>query len=250
MWLTVYFLPDKDEVEANVKKNCDDFPLAFLFGTTKLDRQGRPVANVGRPEVDMEGNVALRMADDLQFTSYFLRRAIEKFREVHLDELESLEKMVVDSPSFNDNGKMIAVSALKHFFERNYTEFIHLAIPQIEAAIRNLVSLFGGTTLKRGRHGSLMYRNLDELIQEPSIEQLYEPRGASVVQYLKILLTDQRGWNLRNSVSHGLEVFGGMGFMAADRLLHVLMLLSLIQEPNSNIEAAESEDAKSATVAD
>ena len=239
LWLTVSFVPNMEEVEASVKQNCADYPLAFLFGTTKMDREGRPIANVERPEIDMEGNVALRMADDLQFASFFLRRAIEKFREVHLEEVEVFEKMVIDSLSFTDDRKLIVVRALRHFFADDFLEFIHLAIPQIEAAVRHLVTRCGGTTLKRGRHGSLMQRNLDELIQENCIKQLYEPLGDRVVHYLKILLTDQRGWNLRNSVSHGPGVEGGIGIVAPDRLLHVLMLLALVREPDEDQDPAE-----------
>ena len=205
----------------------------------------RDSANIASTEIDLAGNVAMRMADDFQFTSFFLRRAIEGFENIHVVNLDQLTKMVIESASYLDAGKLIVAKALEHFFAKNYLEFIHLAIPQIEAAFRNLVTRFGGTTLKRGRHGSLNLRNLDELVQESCINDLYEPFGDSVVQYLKILLTDQRGWNLRNCIAHGLSVPGGMGPMVADRLLHVLMLLASIREQT---ETNSPSDCPTATV--
>ena len=242
LWIAANFVSNKDDAEASVRKSYQNSPLAFLFGTTKMDHQGRPVANVGRPEADMEGNVVLKIADDLRFASYFLRRSIEQMREVHLDELELLSKFMLESASFTDDSKLIVAKALEQYFAGEYLVFIHLAVPQIEAAFRNLVGKFGGATLKRGRYGSLMQRNLDELLREPSIEELFHPRGESVVQYLKILLTDQRGWNLRNNVSHGLGIQGGMSFMAADRLFHVLLLLALVREPSCESDLQESAD--------
>lgn len=237
--LTLHFVPNVDDLEERVKRNATDFPLSSMFGTTKMDGHGRPVANVESTEVDLAGNVAMRMADDLQFASFFLRRAIEAFEKTHVADLDLLTKFVIESASYSDAGKLIVAKALEHFLAKNHLEFIHLAIPQIEASVRNLVTRFGGTTLKRGRHGSLNLRNLDELVQESCIVHLYEPVGECVVHYLKILLTDQRGWNLRNCIAHGLNVPGGMGSMVSDRLLHVLMLLALIREPTEAGSSAE-----------
>ena len=241
--LAVHFVPCKESVVTNVQRRAAEFPLSSMFGTTKLDENGRPVASVASPEVDMTGNVALSLAQDLQFTSFFIRRAIEHFKKSHLDDLELMTKFILDSPSYPDAGKPIVARALEHFFASQFLEFIHLAVPQVEAAVRQLVATFGGATFKRGRHGSLNLRNLDELIQEPCIVELFQPLGESVALYLKILLTDQRGWNLRNCVAHGLSVPGGMGTMVADRLLHVLMLLALIRMPSE--ASAEKRDEAS-----
>ena len=47
--------------------------------------------------------------------------------------------------------------------------------------------------------------------------------------YLKILFTDNRGWNLRNDVCHGMiepELFTKQ---SADRVLHALLSLGLVR---------------------
>lgn len=242
--LAIQFVPSKENVETNVKNRMSEFPLSSLFGTTKLDEHGRPVAIVASPEVDMAGNVALGLAKDLQFSSFFIRRAIEHLKKSHLDDLELMIKFMIDSPSFADSRKPVVAKAVEYFFANQFLEFIHLAVPQIEASVRELVATFGGATLKRGRHGSLNLRNLDELIQEPCIVEIFKPMGESVALYLKILLTDQRGWNVRNCIAHGLSVPGGMGPMVADRLLHVLMLLSSIRMPSEVSTRKEREASR------
>jgi len=48
--------------------------------------------------------------------------------------------------------------------------------------------------------------------------------------YLRILLTDARGWNVRNEVSHGLASFEMMSLAVADRVVHALLLLALVRD--------------------
>ena len=47
--------------------------------------------------------------------------------------------------------------------------------------------------------------------------------------YLRLVLTDQRALNLRNSLCHGFLPPESFGIGAADRLIHVLTLLGLVR---------------------
>ncbi|MBS3788831.1 DUF4209 domain-containing protein [Candidatus Bipolaricaulota bacterium] len=54
--------------------------------------------------------------------------------------------------------------------------------------------------------------------------------GEDMVLYLKMLLTDPRGLNLRNKVCHGLGNTANLcNYQVADRIVHVLLCLSLIR---------------------
>jgi len=51
--------------------------------------------------------------------------------------------------------------------------------------------------------------------------------GADTVLYSQTFLNDPRGQNVRNRVSHGLARKKYFGKMLADRVVHILLVLSL-----------------------
>ncbi|NEG62137.1 DUF4209 domain-containing protein [Pantoea agglomerans] len=75
--------------------------------------------------------------------------------------------------------------------------------------------------------GGLHLKTFDELLRDPIVENCF---GINASFYLRILLTDQRGWNLRNDVCHGISPADSFNYMTADRLLHVILFLSLARE--------------------
>jgi len=63
--------------------------------------------------------------------------------------------------------------------------------------------------------------------------------GPNISSYLRILLTDARGWNLRNNVCHGLASPGMLSAPAADRILHAILVLGLFrQRDDTDVGAA------------
>ncbi len=70
-------------------------------------------------------------------------------------------------------------------------------------------------------------RSLGSLLADPQLESVLDPR---IALYLRILLTDVRGWNLRNQVSHGLFQAAQVGPVLADRVLQVILLLTRIRK--------------------
>jgi hypothetical protein len=60
-------------------------------------------------------------------------------------------------------------------------------------------------------------------------ESVTKVLGETTTRYLRAILTDQRGWNVRNRLSHGLYNSRFFARHSADRVVHILMLLSLIR---------------------
>jgi hypothetical protein len=100
---------------------------------------------------------------------------------------------------------------------------MHLLIPQVEAAVRTLAELLNLPVYRRGKREGLQSRNLDELLQ---MESLVNALGRSQAIYLRVLLTDSRGWNLRNVVCHGIPPTEAFNSEVADRVFHALLILA------------------------
>lgn len=63
--------------------------------------------------------------------------------------------------------------------------------------------------------------------------------------FVRVLLSDPRGWNLRHAVRHALTPADAFGEVVATRVLEVLLLLGIIrlredQLPNATQPAAAS----------
>ena len=71
-----------------------------------------------------------------------------------------------------------------------------------------------------------------------AIEYLGMPKEAmqfmkeDLANYLRNVLTDQYGWNIRNQVSHGLLGTDNFNFGMADRVVHAFLMLGVFKEKN------------------
>ena len=225
--VAVHFIPRIDEAENQVRELARDHPISFLITKQLLDHEGRPVASVGSIEDDFDGNVVHHVSQTMIYSTVFLRYALAAF----IDRFDVLTQDILShiyaSPLFAEDKKRIVEKGIDAYMQGDALTSVHLLIPQIEAAIRRLAEIVGIAIIKRGRNGAMQYKLLDELLRE---RQMEETLGRDVSLYFRILLTDQRGWNLRNSVTHGLLPNEQFEQGMADRVLHALLLLGLIRE--------------------
>jgi hypothetical protein len=232
--IAMHFIPKQDEVENQVKTLAQDYPMSFLFTRRLLDHEGRPVASVGSIEADLDGNVVYQVSQNMIYSLFFLRKALAAFIDRY--EVSALDFLshIYTSPIFVEDKKGIVEKGIDAYLQGDALTSVHLLIPQIEASIRKLAELLGIAIIKRGRNGAMQLKLLDELLRE---RQMEETLGRDASLYFRILLTDQRGWNLRNSVSHGLLPHEQFEQGMADRVLHVLLCLGLIREKPAEANA-------------
>ena len=110
----------------------------------------------------------------------------------------------------------------------DYLISCHLLVPQLEAAIRRLFALNGANIMRQKQNpieGS-EYMSLDSLL---ATEAALSYMGEDITNYLRILLTDQYGWNIRNQLRHGLLDVESFNSGMADRIVHAFMLLGVFQ---------------------
>jgi len=225
--IAVKFIPNRELIEDQVLKMAKEYPLTYLFGKVLQDHKGRPVAKIGDVENDLEGNIIHQLSQDMNVDSFFLNHAIQKAIELYNITPQHLIDFLMLSPLFEVSKKDVLFKGVDAYLKMEYVTALHILIPQAEAAIRSLVEVMGGETLKKNRMGGLHLKTFDELLRDPIVENCF---GINASFYLRILLTDQRGWNLRNDVCHGISPADSFNYMTADRLLHVILLLSLARE--------------------
>jgi len=229
--VVVKYIPRRDETEKQIKDLSSKAVMTFLFTKQLQDHKGRPIATIGSLENDLDGHVISQTAQNMQISAIFLRQVMTALIDKFSLTSDHVLDYVYESPLFEDDKKGIIARGLKAYFDNEALVAIHLLIPQIEDAIRNLVEYMGGTILKPGRNGGLYLKTFDELLRDTRVT---DALSSDVALYFRILFTDPRGVNLRNNVCHGISPADSLGIGLADRVLHAMLILAQVREKAAN----------------
>jgi len=225
----VDLLPNDKKIADDVVREAEKHPFLHAIKTTLHDDQGRLVANVGATDDDLDGKVVVAMATQLGMLAQIVRvvfdRLAQHFRPTPDDVLQHLENSIFD-PSRTE----IVRRGVAAYLSADHVAALCILIPEIEAAVRFLATTAGLPTEKRSQGGGFDLKNLGDLLADPRMKSLLTDR---IALYLRVLLTDRRGWNLRNAISHGFLPPRKMNSATSDRVFHALILLGLFRRPPS-----------------
>ncbi len=221
-----YYIPKKSDVENQLRISAEKAPFLFMIPKQIRDYEGRLIAEVGSLEKDLEGNIVSEISQNMGISTVFIRNVmtglVQKF---NLSDTELLDH-IYKSPLFAEERRGILQVGVQAYLDGNALIAIHLLIPQIEAAVRNLVEQSGNSVLRESRGGGFHLRIFDDLLRAPIVARVL---GEDMALYFRVLFTDQRGWNLRNDVCHGVSPIETFGAPAADRVIHALLCLAMVR---------------------
>lgn len=99
-----------------------------------------------------------------------------------------------------DNAFVIEVG-VRRFFEEDYVSTLHVLVPQLEACVRRMFARAGIATTSI-KQGTIQHeQTFNELLER---EEVKEDLGTDFHKYLKMVMVDPLGLNLRNDIAHGL----------------------------------------------
>jgi len=225
--IAVNYIPRKDEVVEQIRDLSKKAPISFLITRKIFDTDGRLIATVGPLKEDMDGHIVLRISKNMQISSFFLRETLIILIDKFSLTASKIVNYLYKSPIFEEKRRDFLIRGIEAFLDGDFLVSMHILIPQIEAIIRNLAEKIGIPILKPSRSGGFFYRTLDELLREEGIIRVL---SEDMCLYFRVLLTDQRGWNIRNDVCHGISGPENFNQMVADRIFHVLLCLALVKE--------------------
>ena len=218
----LYFVPSKVSQEELLKKLSNEYPLQYLIPKQLLNEKGKPLSVIGGIDEDFDGQLVLQLTQMLQFQSVPLNYIIQTLITNGVLDISLLMQLATNSPIVLGNRLSIIEKALNCYFNGDYLIFCHLIIPQIETMIREFLEFCGRETIrpKANKRGYTM-RILDDMLRDEAVVQVF---NSDTAYYMRVVLTDQRGLNIRNALCHGLIPPSSFGQMAADRLFHIFLL--------------------------
>jgi hypothetical protein len=236
------FLHRRAEFEKQLDAWLEGSTMYGLMPLSVVTESGDSV-DLKSPGEDRESHVILKGTEVLRFSEMFMARTLDELFVRHEVTPEKLLTLTDESPLIGDDRRPMIKRALRAFMLRDYVAFIHLAMPQVEHAIRLLFrhAAQNATTTSRD---SKRWRTLtlNQILENDAMAKLL---GEDIVLYLRVVLTHDLGLNMRNLVCHGLVPQAWFSRGRADRLFHVILLLSLLirkgQGPEADPDAADSE---------
>jgi len=225
--IAMQYIPNREEVEEQLRDLARSNPLSFMCSTKLIDYEGLTEALVGPLEDDIEGNVFKQITDNMLVIDIFLAKVIDRAIKKYNLQADSLLEYVCQSPIFSEKKRDLLRIGIQAYLSGSYAVSIHLIIPQLEAALRELVVTSGGHIMRSVRGGGFDRKSISGLLKT---EQAIKILGNDVVTYLRVVLTDRRGWNVRNKVFHGIVSYENLSRTIADRVFHILLLLAQLRK--------------------
>ncbi|ACU04001.1 DUF4209 domain-containing protein [Pedobacter heparinus] len=225
--LLITYIPVTETATKQLQDKSRKAPISYLFTQQLVDNKGRVITTIPPLAEDFESHLLREISNDMVIQAITLNILIDNLIDKYGLNSSDILLMLKECPVIYGNRIKIIEKGLDAYFAGDFLVAVHLIVPQIEEAIRNVVELAGGNVLKESRSGGFHVRTFDDILRDPIISEALDPE---LVNYYKILFTDQRGWNLRNNVCHGMTNFEEFNYQTADRLIHALLCLSFIKE--------------------
>ncbi len=184
------------------------------------------VCHIGSVEEDLEGRIASQMGQSLQLNSIFLRAVLDRLIRDGTLTREGFVAYCGASPLFREDRRGIFASGVDAYLKEDYIPAIHILTPYVEDALRELVRIQGGPVYQPGRFGGLQEISLNAVLEHPMVLRVF---GEDACFYLRVVLADVRGLNLRNRVAHGLIDDEACSAVLADRLVHTILLAAQVR---------------------
>jgi hypothetical protein len=229
------FAPSVPEARKTLEEIKDDAPAFGLLPMSMMESHGRTGAAVGGIDSDQEGRLMQHLAQIARFNTMWLDLSMRRLFDKFVSTPAALVGWLIGCPLFRPLDERTLQSSVTAYMRGEYALTVCALVPLIESAIRELARHRGASLLRKGRFHGQHLRNLDELLTDEKVRGYY-PEQFSI--YLRMLLTDQRGWNVRNNVCHGIIPGDQIGVSYANRVLHSLFIVALARPRDEEIEKA------------
>jgi hypothetical protein len=233
-------LIQKGQVESSVLDLAKISVLQAQIPIMVMGRDGFASAHIGSVEEDLDGRMVHQAATLFGNLAPFLNVALERLREKHDVDVEKFMAALAESPLFPPPRLEFIRDGVAAWFTEDWIKATHILVPQLEAALRDLLAELGGAVMKRNlKYGGFHAIGLGEVLSDDILRQRLPE---DIHFHLRVLLQDPRGINLRGESAHGLAAHELFGRGIANWVIHAVIMLGLIRLRRS--ASAESQPVK------
>lgn len=203
--LTEGLWPKWSEVAQFNSELNEQAPLQALVSKTVITHDGRPLERPHDADKAREFDEIQRYAELFGLLLRFSGRKAVMLREREAWSFELLMQALATGVLFDEEVLQAVAPGIRSFEEGRHWEALHVLVPQIERVIRKLAKNIGTEVFRyKADTGELHWSSLKTLLEDPRVEEVLGRISPDLARELRCLLIDQRGWNLRDDLSHGI----------------------------------------------
>ena len=236
-YIALSFVPNKEKAKGIVFKIAKEHPLQARIPQSVMDYTGREVATIGPLESNLEGHIVHHISQSIKINLPFIELGLRHLEKNKSLDANSLSKHLFKSPVFTPASHPIIKEGLISYFNKNYVASCSILIHQIESAIRELISVAGGTIYlpsNNSRETGFELRPLGALLRDEILTKVSEKLNNNIPDFFRILLVDKRALNIRNSICHGHFPANFLNQGIAIHIIHILLILSILRKAESS----------------
>ena len=222
-YILTKLIPDINTIEEDLKASSIYSVLTLMIpkATQSPDSSGRTEGHIGGIDDDKSGNIVYFFDFQAHYNYVSLKQIINMFKRK--SSKETLLKYFLNSYAFQGIFEQILEEIINTFLANNHFVFIHLIIPQIERAFRNIMAHNGHTTYAELEKGTETLELLDKILNEEFIKSFF---GNNTQKFFRIILTDRRFLNIRNAVCHGYFPYELFNEQNSDLLMLIALCIA------------------------
>lgn len=221
----------EDEAQKNVQELVEHSPLLSMMSISVMGSDGFTAATVRSVEDDLEGRSIQHAADRFNWNAPLLYYAFNRLKEKHGCDLDAMVAYLNDAPCFAAGREALLREGLAAWIAEDAVKAIHVLVPQLEAACRDLLATIGAPIRKfNPQTGGFEVIGLGAVLDHQAF-RAGVPRDIRF--HLRALYCDARGINLRNHLAHGIAHVGLFGMGLANWVVHSLLLLATLRVTRS-----------------
>ena len=230
-------IPSIEAAEALAERSRKDFPLLSTIFRQRLDSEGNLVSTPRTPEENHEaGLVELLVRQSQLFVALQMQPIYDHLRKAGALTEAVLCEYLENRPVTRELDAACLRMGLSRLLAEDYISAVHILVPLLERAIRVCYERVGFPIFEpsRTKPGQTQLVGLGRMLEDEGFREKF---GRERSRYFGIVLVDERGVNLRNSVAHGILPAEAFNLGMALLTLHLLLVLASLDVSESDSTA-------------
>lgn len=217
----------EDKTKESLRNMAQKAPLVSRLTSTVMGIDGFTEGKINSVEEDLDGRAIQHAADWFNWTAPFLYFVLSRAKEKHGFDLDMLVAFVNEAPFFAPAREALLREGLAAWLAEDPVKAIHVLVPQVEAACRDLLAALGVPVMtQNSKTGGFEVIGMGAVLSHPGFRAGVHK---DIRFHLRALYTDPRGLNLRNHLAHGLAHAGLLGMGVANWVVHSIFLLAILR---------------------
>ena len=224
MKFALHYAPRDSQYDSYAKQYLEGAGSLSMFSHLIFKEDGNLSHKVGTGEENKDEQYQHACSVSLQYMGVALHVIIMKGIEKGLFSVDNVMNFIAQIPSLSEKRVRIIEKGIGAYLDNDYVSSISILIPQIEYMVRLFFQLHGYTVTNNDQTGTTSDA-LGTLLDNDDIKL----DDINFSRYLRLMLSQKTGWNMRNLSCHGISESFGMPH--ADRVFHIVLLMATLLRP-------------------